>query len=132
MVPDGMHSRVHAFDAQEGGFFRVSLTYDAHTGAGKTTPQTDTYHGHFVKLVPDWEVVEVMEFETTDPAMRGEMIVRFRLDDANGATELLAIHENVPPGVSPDANETGWRMALDKLVALVESKQHRSKADTQA
>jgi hypothetical protein len=31
----------------------VSLTYDAPTGTGKTTPHTDTYYGRFVKLVPN-------------------------------------------------------------------------------
>src|SRR2546421_7187715 len=72
MVPDGMTSHVHAFDHREGGSFRISLTYDAPTGAGKTSAHTDTYHGRFVKLVPDEQVVEVVEFEATDPALRGE------------------------------------------------------------
>ena len=45
MVPTGMTSRVHAFDAREGGAFRISLTYDAPTATGKTTAQTDTFHG---------------------------------------------------------------------------------------
>ena len=49
-VPTGMSSQVHEFDASEGGSFRISLTYDAPTGTGKTTAQTDTYHGHFVSL----------------------------------------------------------------------------------
>ena len=60
MVPLGMTSHVHVFDAREGGLFRISLTYDAPTGAGKTTAHTDTYHGHFVKLVPNEQIVEVM------------------------------------------------------------------------
>lgn len=51
MVPSGMTSHVHAFDAREGGLFRISLTYDEPTGIGKTTARTDTYHGRFVKLV---------------------------------------------------------------------------------
>lgn len=51
-VPDGMTCHVHAFDPREGGTFRISLTYDEQTGTGKTTAHTDTYHGHFVKLVP--------------------------------------------------------------------------------
>jgi hypothetical protein len=60
MVPSGMTSHVHAFDAREGGSFRISLTYDAPTGTGKTTAHTDTYHGRFVKLVPNEQVcVEV-------------------------------------------------------------------------
>src|SRR5829696_8127026 len=95
MVPDGMTSHVHVFDAREGGLFRISLTYDAPTGTGKTTAHTDTYHGHFVRLVPDEQVVEVMEFETTDAAMRGEMRVTFTLADAAGGTNVQAVHENV-------------------------------------
>src|SRR4051812_10731448 len=70
-VPDGMTCQVHAFDAREGGAIRVSLTYDAPSGAGKTTAHTDTYHGRFVRLVPNEQIVEVDEFETTDPALRG-------------------------------------------------------------
>ena len=120
MVPTGMTSQVHAFDAREGGLFRISLTYNEATGAGKTTAHSDTYHGRFVKLVPNAQVVEVMEFETADPAMRGEMIVTFMLTDAGGGTNVLAVHDNLPPGLSPADNETGWRMALDKLAAFVE------------
>jgi len=120
MVPDGMTSYVHLFEAREGGSFRISLTYDAPTGTGKTTAHTDTYHGRFAKLVPNEQVVEIMEFETTDPAMRGEMTVTFTLADADGGTDVLGVHDNLPPGVSAADNQTGWRMALDKLAALVE------------
>ena len=70
MVPDGMTSHVHSFDAREGGTFRISLTYDRPTSTGKTTAQTDTFHGRFVRLVPDTEVVQAVEFETDDPACR--------------------------------------------------------------
>jgi hypothetical protein len=38
-------------------------------------------------------------------------------------TALLAVHENVPPGVTPADNETGWRMSLEKLARLVEADQ---------
>jgi uncharacterized protein YndB with AHSA1/START domain len=121
MVPDGMTSHVHEFDARVGGRFRLSLTYDEPTGTGKTTAHTDTYHGRFVELVLDERVVEVLEFETADPAMRGEMTVTFTLTDGDGGTDVLAVHENLPPGLSPVDNATGWRMAFDKLAAFVES-----------
>ncbi len=121
MVPDGMTSHVHAFDPREGGAFRISLTYDAPTETGKTTAHTDTHHGHFVKLIPNEQVVEVDEFETTDPDMRGEMTVTITLADADGGTDLVAVHEGVPPGVKPADNEYGWRMSLAKLAALVEA-----------
>ena len=76
MVPTGITSHVHAFDAREGGLFRISLTYDLPTGTGKTTAHTDTYNGRFVKLVTNEQVVQVVEFETADPALRGEMTIR--------------------------------------------------------
>jgi uncharacterized protein YndB with AHSA1/START domain len=121
MVPTGMTSHVHAFDAREGGSFRISLTYDAPSGTGKTTAQTDTYHGRFVKLVTDEQVVEVVEFETTDPTMRGEMTITISLADADGGTEILAVHDGLPPGVPPADNEAGWQSSLDKLATLVEA-----------
>lgn len=120
-VPTGMTCHVHAFDAREGGLFRISLTYDESTGTGKTTAHTDTYHGHFAKLVPNERVVEVDEFETEDPTLRGEMTITITLADADGGTNLLAVHEGLPSGVSSTDNETGWRMALAKLAAFVEA-----------
>jgi len=122
MVPDGMTSEVHAFDPREGGEFRVSLTYDTPTGTGKTTARTDSYHGRFLRLVPDTEVVQVVEFETDDPQMTGEMTITYRLLDAEGGTELVGVHENLPPGVTPADNELGWRTSTDKLARLVENR----------
>jgi uncharacterized protein YndB with AHSA1/START domain len=120
-VPTGMTSHVHEFDAREGGLFRISLTYDAPTGTGKTTTHTDTYHGRFVKLVTNEQVVEVDEFETTDPTMLGEMTITTTLADADGGTDVLVVYEGLPGGVSATDNETGTRMALAKLAALVEA-----------
>ncbi|HEX6250906.1 MAG TPA: SRPBCC family protein [Gemmatimonadaceae bacterium] len=128
MVPDGMTSEVHEFDAREGGRFRISLTYDEPTGTGKSTAHTDTYHGQFTRLVPDQKVIETIEFESDDAAMRGEMTVTFFLRDAGGGTEVVGVHEDLPPGLSPADNETGWRMSLAKLAALVE----RGDADSDA
>jgi uncharacterized protein YndB with AHSA1/START domain len=115
-----MTSQVHEFDAREGGSFRVSLTCDAPTGTGKTTAPTDTYHGRFVKLVPNEQVVEVFEFETTDPALRGEMTMTTTLAEADGGTDVLVLHEGIPQGVPAADNETGTRMSLANRAALVE------------
>jgi uncharacterized protein YndB with AHSA1/START domain len=123
MVPDDMRSHVHTFDAREGGSFRISLTYTAPTGTGKTGEHTDTYHGRFVKLVPNEQVVQAMEFETADDSMRGEMTVTFTLTDTDSGMEILAVHEQVPPGIAPADNELGWRMSLAKLARLVEAEQ---------
>jgi uncharacterized protein YndB with AHSA1/START domain len=121
MVPTGMTSHVHTFDGREGGSFRISLTYDSPTGTGKTTAHTDTFHGRFVTLVTNEQVVEVVEFETTDLALRGEMTITYTLADADGGTDVLAVHDGLPSGLSIADNEVGWRMSLGKLAALVEA-----------
>jgi uncharacterized protein YndB with AHSA1/START domain len=120
-VPDGMTSLVHEFDAREGGAFRVSLTYDAPDRSGKSAAHTDTYHGRFARLVPDREVVEVLEFEAADPALAGEMTITTTLTDAGGGTDIVVLHEGIPAIVPPADNETGTRMALAKLAELAEA-----------
>ena len=120
-VPNGMTCQVHEYDAREGGTIRISLTYDEPTGTGKTTSHTDTYYGHFVKLVPNEQIVEVDEFETADPALCGEMTITITLVDAESGTDLVGVHDGLPPGVFTADNETGWQMALAKLAALVEA-----------
>jgi len=120
-VPAGMSSRVHEFDAREGGSFRISLSYDAPAGTGKSAPRTDTYHGHFAKLVPNEQVVEVLEFETADPGLGGQMTMTTTLTDAAGGTDVLVVHEGIPDKVPAADNETGTLMALANLARLVEA-----------
>lgn len=120
-VPEGMHSEVHEFDAREGGTFRVSLSYEATDQNGKTSGHTDTYHGRFTRLVPDELVVEEFEFETADPGLGGVMTMSTTLTDVDGGTEVRILHEGIPDAVPPADNETGTRMALANLAALVEN-----------
>lgn len=120
MVPDGMTSHIHTFDGREGGTFRISLTYDDGENTGKTSSRTDTFHGRFVRVVPDSEVVQIVEFETDDPAIQGAMTITYLLQDRDGETEVIGTHENLPPGVSATDNELGWAMSMDKLARLVE------------
>ncbi|OKI68928.1 SRPBCC domain-containing protein [Micromonospora sp. CB01531] len=120
-VPSGMRGQVHQFEAHEGGAFRVSLTYERTEGIGKSTSRTDTYHGRFLKLVPNEQVVEVFEFETADPAFGGTMTMTTTLTDADGGTDVLVVHEGIPDSIPAADNETGTRMALANLARLVES-----------
>ena len=43
------------------------------------------------------------------------------LADADGWTDILAVHDGLPPGLPPADNEAGWRSSLAKLAALVEA-----------
>ena len=94
----GMTCVVHQFDAREGGSFRASLTYDAPAAAGKTTAHADTYHGHFARLVPDEQVVEVLEFETSDPFLLGKMTLTTTLTDAGDGTDVVYHVPGAAPG----------------------------------
>lgn len=63
---------------------------------------------------------EQIEFETANPALRGGMKIPTTLTDADGGTDALAVHKELPPGISPSDNGIGWRQALEKLATLVE------------
>ena len=116
-APREMTCEVLGFD---GVSFRISLTYDDPERAGKTSAHTDTSRGRFIELVPDEKVVEVDEFETTAPRLSGEMTITILLTDADGGTDLVAVHAGVPGGVRPEDNEAGWRESLSRLAELVE------------
>ena len=125
-APEGMKAEIHEFDPREGGKFRVSLTYDAPTDRGKTTEQTDTYHGYFARLVPDEKIVEVLEFETEKPELQGEITVTTTLADKPGGTEISVTYQGLPSAISEQDNATGTRMALDNLAYLVEREREDS------
>jgi len=82
-----------------GGTFRISLTYDSPTGVGKTTAHTDTYRGRFIELVPNERVVEIDDFETENPALRGEMKITIELADKEGA-EVVGVPGRIVFGAS--------------------------------
>lgn len=119
MVPDGMTGHVHEFDPREGGRFRITLRYDEPTVTGKTASNTDTYHGTFIRVVPERLVEQELEFETEDPSMQGVMRIVFELEGSRSGTRLTARHEGLPPGLSPSDNEIGWSMSLAKLEKLL-------------
>jgi hypothetical protein len=69
--------------------------------------QADSCHGRFLRLVPCEQVVRPEEFERGDPAMGGEMISTITLAEAGDVgTDLVAVNEGLPPGVSLSDNET--------------------------
>jgi uncharacterized protein YndB with AHSA1/START domain len=74
-----------------------------------------------VKLVPNEQVVEAVEFETADPTLQGEMTITYVLADAGGGTDLRAVHDRLPRGLAPTDHEAGWQSSLAKRAALVEA-----------
>ena len=118
--PDDMEVLVHDFDAREGGKYRISLTYKDPDRLGKSTGRTDTYYGRFLRLVPNAQVVETMQFETDDPALQEPMTLTTTLNEADDGTEVVMFHEGIPDVVPAADNELGSQMTLAKLARLVE------------
>ena len=115
-----MTCTVHSFDPREGGVFRISLTYDDESRAGKSGGNVDTYQGYFRELLPNRRIVEVIEFDTSDPELKGEMTITTSLEDVGDTTKVVVAFEGLPEGVSLDDNGTGTAMSLSKLAKLVE------------
>jgi uncharacterized protein YndB with AHSA1/START domain len=122
--PAGMRCDILAFDPHPGGEFRMSLTYTGtdHGLRGKTSDHADVVHGRFTELVPNQRIVEVVEFESNDPAFAGAMTIITTLTEVSGATNVTIACENVPKGISPSDHQLGLRSSLENLAAFTESR----------
>ena len=122
LPPDSMTGVVHAFDAREGGTFRISLVYPENDASarGKTSERTDTFHGRFVSLIPNEQIVWATQFDSADPSFAGEMIVSWTLAPADPGTRVTLTCENIPAGVRPQDNEAGCRSTLEKLASFLD------------
>ena len=122
LPPGDMTGKIHAFDARVGGGYEMSLFYPPgeRTHRGKTADREDRITVRFVELTPPRRIVQAVTFETDDPALQGEMTISYTLADADGGTDLVGVHEDLPAGVPPADNELGWSISLAKLAALVE------------
>jgi uncharacterized protein YndB with AHSA1/START domain len=121
MVPTGMTGHVNAFDTREGGSFRISLKYDAPAAAG----MNDRTHRHAPRPLREArdERAGCRSGGVRDDriALHGEMTITISLADADGGTDVLAVHDGLPRGVPTAENAAGWRSSLAKLAALVEA-----------
>jgi uncharacterized protein YndB with AHSA1/START domain len=121
LPPGSMTGVVHSFDPREGGAISMSLVYPEGDNSfrGKTSKRTDTFHGRFVKLVPNELIECAVEFESADSSFAGEMIVSTTLEPADRGTKVTFFCENIPQGIKPEGNEAGCRSTLEKLAAFL-------------
>jgi uncharacterized protein YndB with AHSA1/START domain len=119
--PASMKAHVHAFDAREGGVFRIALTYQSpeHAREGKTSDHVDIFQGRFIELIPYEKIVERITFEARDPKFAGEMTITTSFTDAGEGTRITILCEDIPPGVRPEDNEMGCEESLRNLAAFV-------------
>ncbi len=122
LPPEGMKGHVYVFDAREGGAYRMSLTYvgSDHSPRGKTSEHTDVVQGRFLELTAYERIVQLIEFESKDPAFAGPMTISWTLADVPGGTEVTILCENEPEGIRPNDHEMGLRSTLENLAAFTE------------
>ena len=120
LPPEGMKGRVYEFNAREG--YRMSLTYveSDHSPRGKTSEHTDMVRARFLEWIPDERIVQLIEFESNDPAFAGPMTITRTLADVPGGTEVTILCENAPKGIRPSDHEAGFRSTLQNLAAFTE------------
>jgi uncharacterized protein YndB with AHSA1/START domain len=120
--PEGMTCQIYAFDPREGGTFRMSFAYmdTDHTERGKTSEHADVFQGRFLELVPNERIVELVEFESDDPAFAGAMTIITTLAAVAAGTEVTILCENVPSGIRPGDHQIGMTSTLKNLASFTE------------
>jgi uncharacterized protein YndB with AHSA1/START domain len=121
--PKGMKGEMLAFDAREGGAYRMALIYEDQSIQGKSSSNVDVVEGRFQEFVPGKRMVEVVTFESDDPAFAGEMTITTTLTPIPGGTEVQIICENVPSGISAADHEAGLTSTLQNLATYTEGRE---------
>ncbi|GGD96460.1 SRPBCC family protein [Paenibacillus nasutitermitis] len=122
LPPKGMKGHIFEFDARAGGAYRMSLTYleTDHSTQGKTSEHTDVVNGRFLEFIPDERMVQLVEFQSDDPAFAGEMIMTWTLAAVPEGTAVTIVCENVPEGIRKEDHDVGLRSSLENLADYIE------------
>ena len=123
LAPGEMTGKVHSFDFRVGGGYTMSLFYPASERQfqGKTTEKEDRYTARFIELDPNRKIVQAITFDSPDPSFSGEMIMEVTFEKISKGTKVVIIFNNIPAGISPEDNEAGTELTLDKLAKYVAS-----------
>lgn len=122
LPPKGMKGHIYEFDAQPGGAYRMSLTYEGNdrTTQAKTTENADVVKGRFLEFTPNERIVQLVEFESDDPVFAGEMIITWTLASVPEGTTVTIVCENVPEGIRKEDHDVGLRSTLENLAVYTE------------
>ena len=120
--PTGMTARIFAFDAREGGGYRMAFDYSVedHSVRGKTSDHSDGFEGRFATLDPDRRIVEEIDFESDDPDFRGTMRLTTTFEPVAAGTKVTVLCENAPAGIKDSDHQVGIESSLANLAAFTE------------
>ena len=120
LPPNGMSAIFERFEPRPGGKYRMTLTYDR-AGSGKTTDDSDTVSGRFIKLERPNCIVQTADFVSADPRFAGTMTMTWSFRAVGGGTEVTVTASDVPPGISAEDHQAGLSSSLENLARYVES-----------
>lgn len=120
--PTGMSARIFAFDAREGGGYRMAFDYavEDRSVRGKTSEHSDSFEGRFAMLVPDRRIVEEIDFESDDPDFTGTMRLTTTFEPVAAGTKVTVLCENAPAGIKDSDHQVGIESSLANLAAFTE------------
>jgi uncharacterized protein YndB with AHSA1/START domain len=124
LPPKGMHARIETYDPREGGRYRIVLSYEQpdRSAPGKTSAHSDVVNGRFVELAPTERIVQLVEFESDDPAFAGEMKMTWTFTAVPAGTDVAIRCENVSSGIRPEDHEQGLTSTLENLADFTEGR----------
>jgi len=111
IAPYGFTCKVHHFDPQVGGSFKMSFT-NFSTGSGHS------FGGEYLELVPDKLIRYTDKFD--DPNLAGELLVTVTLQPVMCGTEITIVQEGIPEMIPVEMCYLGWQESLAQLANLVE------------
>jgi uncharacterized protein YndB with AHSA1/START domain len=120
LPPAGMTGAIERFEPWNGGTYRITLTYREARAHAKSSDQSDVVEGRFLELVPAKRIVQLVTFESQDPAFGGEMTMTWNLEGVPGGTKVEIRAENVPAGIRPEDHAAGMASTLSNLASFVE------------
>jgi uncharacterized protein YndB with AHSA1/START domain len=121
--PKGMVCEIYEFNPHEGGTYHMAFKFKDtyHAVRGKTSEHADEFKGCFVELVPNKRIVEVVTFESDDPAFAGDMTITTNLVPVHGGTKVTFICDNVPSGIKRNDHDRGMTSTLSNLAEYAEA-----------
>jgi uncharacterized protein YndB with AHSA1/START domain len=119
LPPTGMTGRFEWFDPRPGGGYRLALSYDDPTIAGKTEGNTDVTEVRFTVVDPPHRVVEEADFVSDDPDLGGTMTIEWRVEPDPDGSRVTVTAYDVPAGISQADHDTALASTLANLADLV-------------
>lgn len=112
MPPHGFTAKVHHFDPQVGGIYKMSFT-------NFSTGHIHVFNGTYIEIVENERLRYTDQFE--DPNLSGEINVTVELKPVIVGTEVHITQQGIPDVIPVEACYLGWQESLRLFALLVEA-----------